>query len=648
MLKYEDNLWGKVDFLHSRYHNIYSNLCQYLEMMSKFQLAFLNFSKSISSISNKKYKIYSDKKLSLYPVIGSIPKNISLHSKEFFEISEFIKDKVIEQAKISLNETYTKENNLYLNYIKSKRNYNNSKIDLEKSKNDFNDKSQICENLIVNAKSMKYKNIVNKKEIEKNETKANEGLTDAISYENKYIEYLKETNKNIDEKNKKELDLLKMYEEIDKEIVIKIKGIICMYIAGFKKMYSTILADFTWINNQFKKINSDNDINIFINKYKTNLHKEEKIPFIPYEPKSCLNPTLIKPTGDPIKDENILDINYEVISSLKKNLKDVCPSIDMEEEAKKKRLRYLVSKIFTKDVDFKDEEKKELLEYVKEKPFRYYFLLMLSKQRTKGRYKRSEKLINDLSDLLNVILDGCEKDKDYLNAKNCIILSQTYYCEITKSNKKRYKYYLFKNIQNNKWLNTVEYWEVLIEMMIQEEIKNNEQTAKKYKYNEKLKKNALSNIGFSQLLPLTQNMYEFGIPKEKILSICQKYIDKYGVKKEYSETLINNIKNCSNIDFEEEIIDEDPKIKKNPKRKKTLPENENENTIEEFIPNSMYNKSNINLLDSEDDKIDNEININNDSNINIINENKDENNKKENLNINKINDLKENEDTKDE
>ena len=143
-------------------------------------------------------------------------------------------------------------------------------------------------------------------------------------------------------------------------------------------------------------------------------------------------------------------------------------------------------------------------------------------------------------------------------------------------------------------------------------------------------------------------MYEFGIPKEKILSICQKYIDKYGVKKEYSETLINNIKNCSNIDFEEEIIDEDPKIKKNPKRKKTLPENENENTIEEFIPNSMYNKSNINLLDSEDDKIDNEININNDSNINIINENKDENNKKENLNINKINDLKENEDTKDE
>lgn len=645
MLKYEDNLWGKVDFLHSRYHNIYSNLYQYLEMMSKFQLAFFNFSKSISSISHKKYRIYSDKKLSLYPVIGSIPKNISLHSKEFFEISEFIKDKVIEQAKISLSETYSKENNLYLNYIKSKRNYNNSKIDLEKSKNNFNDNAKICENLMVNAKTMKYKNIVSKKEIEKNENKANVGLTDAISYENKYIEYLKEANKNIDEINKNELDLLKMYEEIDKEIIIKIKGILCMYIAGFKKMYSTILADFTWINNQFKNINSDNDINIFVNKYKTNLHKEEKIPFIPYEPNSSLNPNLIKPSGDPIKDENILDINYDVISSLKKNLKDVCSSINMEEEGKKKRLRYLVSNIFTKDINFKDEEKKELLNYVKEKAFRHYFLLMLSKQRTKGRYKRSEKLINDLSDLLNVILDGCEEDKDYFNAKNCIILSQTYYCEITKSDKKRYKYYLFKNIQKNKWLKTVEFWENLIEIMIQKEIKNNEHTAAKYNFNEKLRKNALSNIGFSQLLPLTQNMYEFGIPKEKILVICQKYIDKYEVKKEFSNTLINNINNCSNIDFEEEIIEE-PKIKKNLKRKKSLPDDDNENKKGEFLTNSMYNKNTINLLDI-DDKIDNDININNnDSNINIINENKIDEDKKEN--INKINDLKENEDKKNE
>jgi hypothetical protein len=65
-------------------------------MLSKFQLAFQTFSKSIDSISTKNFQIYSEKKYSLYPVIGSIPKNISIHSKEFNEMSEFIKSKIID------------------------------------------------------------------------------------------------------------------------------------------------------------------------------------------------------------------------------------------------------------------------------------------------------------------------------------------------------------------------------------------------------------------------------------------------------------------------------------------------------------------------------------------------------------------------
>ena len=73
----------KFRFLHNRYHKIYSNLKHFVEMITKFQTAFHNFSKSLEFISNQSYKIYSDKKLSLYPVIGSIPKNIILHSKEF-------------------------------------------------------------------------------------------------------------------------------------------------------------------------------------------------------------------------------------------------------------------------------------------------------------------------------------------------------------------------------------------------------------------------------------------------------------------------------------------------------------------------------------------------------------------------------------
>ena len=631
MLKYEDCLWGKVEFLHNRYHKINSNLNHYLELMTKFQMACQTFSKTLNSISSESYKIYSDKIISLYPVIEAIPKNIILHSKEFADISEFINGKIIEQVTKSLNEIYVRENNLYENYVKSKRTYNNSKIDLEKSKNTFNDNAKICENLIVNAKTMKYNALATKKEIEKNENLASEGLFDAVNYENRYIEFLKETNKNREDANEKERSLLNMYQDIDKEFVIKIKGMVSMYIAGIKKMYSTILTDISWIHNQFKKINSENDTNMFINKYKSNIQKEGKIPFVAYEPKITLNP---KSTGDFQKDENILDINLEVISSLKKGLKNVCPNVNLEEEDKKRRLRFLTSRIFKINTDFPEEEKKELIEYIKEASFRKYFILMLSKQRIKGRYKRSKKLIDDLSDILNKILEIDEREKDYEEAKNCIILSQTYFYEIKKEDKKLYKYYLFNRIKHNKWLNSIEFWENLLVTMVEIEIKNSEKSIKKYNLSEKHKKNALNNIGFSQLLTYSQNMLEFGINKEDVISFVKKFIDKYEVSQEYSSTILDNINNFKRMTLEEEITEE-PKEKNSIKRKATLSKEENDNDIlGEFFPNSVVNKKNkINLLNN--DNVDNNINK-----INIINDNKDEDEKDNN--INKINIINEN------
>jgi len=630
MLKYEDCLWGKVEFLHNRYHKINSNLNHYLELMTKFQMACQTFSKALNSISSESYKIYSDKIFSLYPVIEAIPKNVILHSKEFADFSEFINAKIIEQVTKSLSEIYVRENNLYENYIKSKRTYNNSKVDLEKSKNNFNDNAKICENLIVNAKTMKYNALASKKEIEKNENLASEGLFDAVNYENRYIEFLKETNKNREDANEKEKSLLNMYQDIDKEFVIKIKGMVSMYIAGIKKMYSTILTDISWIHNQFKKINSENDTNMFINKYKSNIQKEEKIPFVPYEPKSSLNP---KSTGDFQKDENILDINLEVISSLKKSLKNVCPNVNLEEEDKKRRLRFLTSKIFKINTEFPEEEKKELLEYIKVISYRKYFIIMLSKQRIKGRYKRSKKLIDDLSDILNKVLEIAEREKDYEEAKNCLILSQTYFYEIKKEDKKIYKYYLFNRIKHNKWLNSIEFWENLIVTMVEIEIKNSEKSIKKYNLSEKHKKNALNNIGFSQLLTYSQNMLEIGIAKEDVISLVKKFADKYDITKEYFSTIMDNINNFKNMIVDKEVIEE-PKEKNNIKRKATLSKEENDNDIlGEFFPNSVINKKNkINLLNNDND--DNNLNK-----INIINDNKDEDEKDTNLNkINIIND----------
>lgn len=79
--------------------------------------------------------------------------------------------------------------------------------------------------------------------------------------------------------------------------------------------------------------------------------------------------------------------------------------------------------------EFKEEEKNKISDYIKDDRTHVYFLILLSKLRTNNRFKQDEKLINFLGDILNYILDVSYKDKIYDNAKNCIILSQTFYTE---------------------------------------------------------------------------------------------------------------------------------------------------------------------------------------------------------------------------
>jgi hypothetical protein len=105
----------------------------------------------------------------------------------------------------------------------------------------------------------------------------------------------------------------------------------------------------------------------------------------------------------------------------------------------------------------------------------------LSKQRTKGRYKRSKKLLNDLAEILLFIIQSAEKENNFEDAKNCMILSQTFFYEINKGKNVKKKY-LIDFIKKYKWFSTLEFWEGIIETMIQSEIHKNDKINKKNNY----------------------------------------------------------------------------------------------------------------------------------------------------------------------
>ena len=545
-LKYEDNLWGKVEFLHERYKKKNLHLSNFIDIITKFQNACLNFSKSLSIISNKNYQLLEEKTSSTYKTINNLLYFITLQSQEFNELFNKMKSNILEPTTKLLDELNHKEKELYILYTRSRTQYNNSKVYLDKAQKDYENSIKLCEKVIHNSKTEESNPLISNEDKEKSKKRANTSINASKNLEDKYSICIEEANKMRTNNYVQEKEILNFYETIDYNNYNKINTMILSFIGFIKKMYKSIFTSIEDLSNSYQNINIVNDLNEFIQNNKSSNKPDDPIEFIPYIPEANLKTTSI--SGDP-KENEILHINFEVISTLRNSFKDICKELNMEEETKKHRLRLLSSKIFKigPNVTFSKEEKNELISLIKIPEYRNYFIITLSKQRTNGRFQRGEKLLEDLADILKLILEMSENEKNYEDAKNCIILSQTFYSEIVlgKNKKEKYKRYLIDYIVDNSWLTSISFWEGIIDYMIQKEIKKNEELDKETFSKETLDERRLriSNIVFCQLLSYTNNMIDFYIKKDLIIDLVDLFVKKYDIELSMADMIYENIKN---------------------------------------------------------------------------------------------------------
>ena len=148
--------------------------------------------------------------------------------------------------------------------------------------------------------------------------------------------------------------------------------------------------------------------------------------------------------------------------------------------------------------------------------------------------------MQELKDIVTQILEISEIENDYESAKNCIILSQTFYIDDKDHN----KIYLFESIIDNKCLTSTEFWYGVIECMIDQEFQKNESSNKEInaKETEEEKAKRISNIAFSQVLPYTNNMLDFKMDKNVILEVINSFVEKYKIESDFAEAIINNVK----------------------------------------------------------------------------------------------------------
>ena len=557
--KYEEKLWGKIDFLHDKTVKDHHSLNIFSDIITKYQQALTEFSKTIDNIKNKNAEIINEneKESTIDLTITNFKQALKSHVEEFNECSNHMKKSIIVPIIKTIDEKYIIEKEMYNQYNKIKNIYNNNKQNLEKSRKEFENSAKICESNIFNLMQYKSNDLNLEEDALKFEERMKLSITNTKNLEDKYYKNLEETNKSRENEINKQKELLKYYQVLNTEFYSKLNRMISYFIPMVKKMYTSVLLSMDALDYRCKNVNIQQDINDFIEKNKSDLKGDDPIPFIPYNPEANLSSSNI--SGIDKKELDALDINFNVILTLHKNFRNIRKDLNMEDEKNKFRLRFLCTQIFKfgPGVGFKPQEKKELITLLKEPKYKSFFLITLSKQRTKGRFQRSETLIKDLSDIIHNILDESQKIKDFESAKNCIILSQTFYYEKKnpKNKSENRKIYLFDFIKNYKWLKSLDFWEGIIEYMIQNDIVKNEEVNKKNKViNETQEdiKSRLSNIGFSQVLSYSNNMIEFKIDKNDIMKIVDIFVKKYEIEPVMVESIYENIKITSPPEENEE------------------------------------------------------------------------------------------------
>ena len=206
--------------------------------------------------------------------------------------------------------------------------------------------------------------------------------------------------------------------------------------------------------------------------------------------------------------EEISEVNLLVIKHMYNNFTLLSANkIDIKSEEEKLQTKKLSNKLFLNIKNFNNNNRKintpsdkiftqkdfEDLEKLIDKIYnRYIFLQRLTRFRAL-KYEFSPKYFIMIGKLLNAILLRVNRDNDYFGAKNCIILSQTFFC-----NYKNEKVYLKAYIQNNQIFKSQKFWDNLIDNII-----------------DYTQINQKENI-FGNLYTLISNMFDFGLKESEV------------------------------------------------------------------------------------------------------------------------------------
>ena len=445
----------------------------------------------------------------------------SIFTNNFNMFNKILKD--VSNLKESFKEYFAK----YKDYSAREKKLLIKLNEVEINKNNFFESAKKAEMSIYEYLKKK---IMDKKEKPKiNEDLKNNTKNDLEKYKLK----LSETNEELKLFNKNQKDMFVIENEFRK---------------NYNNLYNECLMIYfeheEIINSLTNKIKDE-----IINRNNTKDEKESNNYLEKYQEKEKIEFQQYRTNVDFTNCQNNTDIKvcFKVFEEMEKIIGSYTDS-DLKTEIKRFDLNQYINKIFKLDDKITDEYFDKLKDLLKESD-QIIFISILNNLRAKGIYNKSERFIKFIGKAFNLILDTAQKQKNYENAKLCLILGQTfYYIDINNT-----KIYLFSLLKNNKWILSDDFWRNFLDMTIKKIFEKIDQS----------KRTNLNQSLFASLLPYVNIMVELEMDKRIIVKIVDEILQNYNyLSKENYDILFSNIDSDIN------------KIEKYRKEGKANPENE--------------------------------------------------------------------------
>ena len=493
----------KNEFL-EKVSNSFNELNKYLKEVLR-RLKILNANYLNLTFSLEEQNIQEICKLIYQKIINDISKDNQL-------IEDILKN-LVGHIKIFSNEKV-----MYNEFKKMNKELQDEKEKLLKNKEIYHKVGKEAESKILKFVEINFQNLDNltddlKKELDNITSPPNRAL-------NNYSNSIDKVNILIDNYNKKQAQIFERLPELGNEDGVFFFRLIKFYLQHLEEGEQNLNTNKKKLNDS-KTVETDSKLKELIEQNENNKRDEKPFDLMHYQSGLDFNRCKSKEEFD------LFAKSVEVINQKINN--EIFPNYVYEHELRNFEEGQLIKEIFEeKELDEKKAQK--FLDSLKDETIHRTIYIVLSQLRTNSRFKRSKPLIELFGKAFEILLGYAQKNKLYENAKNCIILSQTYFYNDEKNN----KIYLFEYIKHNKWLSHPQFWRGFIDYMIRKEFERFEKTFPETIFNVEQNinltqkvKNKLSEVVFSQLLPFISNMLDFGIDKRIVLKISDEFKEKY-------------------------------------------------------------------------------------------------------------------------